>query len=91
MTEGRAGAGADFGRPIGRDEFNQKFERPVILQFQPDRFHIAETPEQLKSWESLLQERVGLPSRVADALSRLAGENGGTCCESGSTDDCDVD
>jgi hypothetical protein len=91
MAEARAGGGQDFGRPVGREDFNQQFKQPVILQFQPDRFHIAETPEQLKNWESVLQKRVGLPASVAETLARRAGENGGTCCESGSTDDCDVD
>lgn len=45
----------------------------------------------LRKWESLLVERVGVSADVGRAITEAIAVNGGTCCESGSTDDCDED
>jgi hypothetical protein len=64
---------------------------PMIIQFQPQKFAVFSSTQKLKSWEDLLVKNVGLKRRVATALRHAVSENGGTCCESGSTNDCDVD
>lgn len=59
---------------------------PVVFHFQPKEFEILSTPEQLREWERLMKEEVGL---TAD-ISNLSG----SCTEShcaGRSDDCDQD
>lgn len=59
---------------------------PIIFAFRPESYRVLESPDELKRWEELMKERVGLS---AD-LTNLSG----TCCESysgGSKDDCDQD
>ena len=79
-----------LGKSVGTDELRKSGSAPVVLVFQPDSFTVAETPEQLKEWERLATASFDVPSRVAGRFSELA-QNGGTCCESGDTNDCDVD
>lgn len=68
-----------------------KAASPMILQFQPDKFSVYSSAQKLREWECLLVKKVGLKKSVAGALRRAVSENGGTCCESNSTNDCDVD
>jgi len=59
---------------------------PVVFHFQPDSYKVYETPEQLKLWEALIKEVVGLQADISNLC--------GTCTESCSacrTDDCDQD
>jgi hypothetical protein len=63
--------------------------KPVILVFQPDSFAVADTPEKLQAWQKLAVETFAVPQSLADVMTLP--ENGGTCCESGETNDCDVD
>lgn len=76
---------------IPADRFLAEHPQPVVLHFQPKEFSILTDPEDLREWESLLVERTGVDAKVGEALRGALGNNGGTCCESGSTDDCDVD
>jgi hypothetical protein len=76
--------------PVDAATVSSPGAKPIILAFQPDAFSIADTPEMLRAWESAAVERFALPQAVATALSE-ATLNGGTCCESGATNDCDVD
>jgi hypothetical protein len=69
----------------------KKSTTPLVLHFQPEKFTVFGTTAKLKQWESLLVKRVGLKSALASALQEAVSENGGTCCESGGTNDCDVD
>jgi hypothetical protein len=71
--------------------FAERHKQPVVLHFQPQQFAVLEDPADLRAWESLLIERVGLPGSIGRAISESFGSNGGTCCESGDTNDCDVD
>ncbi len=64
---------------------------PMVLQFQPEKFAVFSSAKKLKSWEDLLVKKAGLRQPVAAAMRRAVSENGGTCCESGGTNDCDVD
>jgi hypothetical protein len=77
--------------PISREEFLRGRRLPVVFNFQPQEFSLLEDPEDLRKWESLLVERVGFSAAVGRAISEAIAANGGTCCESGSTDDCDED
>lgn len=59
---------------------------PIVFAFRPESYKVLEVPEEIKQWENLMKERVGLS---AD-LTNLSG----TCCESysgGAKDDCDQD
>ena len=87
-----AGPSGDFkARSIPRDEFLKDRRLPVIFTFQPQEFAVLDDPEDLRQWESLLVERVGVSADVGRAITQAIAANGGTCCESGSTDDCDED
>jgi hypothetical protein len=77
--------------PISAREFLGKHPQPVVIHFQPSEFSILKAPEDLKLWEELLVSRVGLKAAVASAIVHSIEGNGGTCCESGSTNDCDQD
>ena len=68
-----------------------KAKQPLIMTFQPDKFTVFGTSAKLKQWEDLLVKKVGLKRTVAEAMRRAISENGGTCCESGGTNDCDAD
>ena len=59
---------------------------PIIFTFRPERYNVLESPEEIRQWEKLMKERVGLSAQ----LTNLSG----TCSESysgGSKDDCDQD
>lgn len=87
-----AGVSGGFkARSIPRDEFLKDRRQPVIFTFQPQEFSVLDDPEDLRKWESLLVERVGVSADVGRAITEAIAANGGTCCESGSTDDCDED
>jgi hypothetical protein len=89
MSEADAGFTA---RSIPQEEFLQGRRRqPVVFHFQPQTFALLDDPEDLRKWESLLVNRVGVSADVGRAISEAIAANGGTCCESGSTDDCDED
>lgn len=84
---------------LDADEFRKKFKKPLILEFQPEKFRVLEDPEDLRVWEKNLRERVGfnLPVGISDQFKPI-----GTCCDSScpsipvsgdnmDTDDCDAD
>jgi len=59
---------------------------PIVFHFQPDTYKVYETPAQLREWEMLMKELVGLQADISNLC--------GTCTESCSccrTDDCDQD
>ena len=59
---------------------------PVVFSFRPESYKVLESSDEIKEWERLMKERIGLS---AD-LKNLSG----TCCESwsgGVKDDCDQD
>jgi hypothetical protein len=85
-------SGSEFeAKAISAEEFRSRNRRPVLLHFQPENFSIIESPSDLRKWEELMVQRVGIDAKVAAAITQAASENGSSCCESGSTDDCDVD
>jgi hypothetical protein len=47
-------------RQIPAKEYLKSHPQPVILHFQPRAFVAMETPEQLREWEKLVREHVGL-------------------------------
>ncbi len=59
---------------------------PVVFHFQPKSYQILESPEELKEWERLMREEVGLSADIAN-LSGTATES----CSLGKTDDSDQD
>lgn len=78
--------------PISAGRFLVKHLQPIIFHFQPQQFTILEDPEDLRKWEALLIERVGMKGIVGKDLAKDIIANSGTCCESGSpTNDCDED
>ena len=87
MTES---TGSQIGRTVSGQELRERRASPVILTFQPDSFFVAESPEQLRAWEEMATKRFNMPERVIEIIVR-GGQNGGTCCESGDTNDCDAD
>lgn len=87
MTESK---GSQIGRSVSGQDLRQRRSTPVILTFQPESFFVAESPEQLGAWEKLATSRFNMPSRVVEAI-RKSVDSGGTCCESGDTNDCDAD
>jgi hypothetical protein len=59
---------------------------PVIFAFQPKSFRVMRTPEELREFERMMKEEVGLSADLANLA--------GTCTESstgGQSDDCDQD
>jgi hypothetical protein len=77
---------------IPSEKFTTRYPQPLILNFQPRSFKILKGPEDLRLWESLMIERVGLRGIVGKNIAEEIHANGGTCCESGSpTNDCDQD
>lgn len=78
-------------KDLSEKEFYSGYPRPLILHFQPTSFKILEDPEDLRKWESLLIENVGLRGIVRENIAQEIFANGGTCCESGNTNDCDQD
>jgi hypothetical protein len=68
-----------------------KSKQPLVMAFQPEKFTVMGSSAKLKQWENLLVKRVGLKPAVAKAMRAAISENGGTCCESGGTNDCDAD
>ncbi|MCE3203425.1 hypothetical protein JI735_19675 [Paenibacillus sonchi] len=62
--------------------------KPAVFYFQPTEFKMLESPEEIKRWEHLMRESVGIKSVTFDGS--------GSCCESPSgnpsrADDCDQD
>jgi hypothetical protein len=78
------------GKSMAPREFYGQFPKPAILQFQPESFTIIEKEEHLPLWEELLKQKVGLKILPKDFAKNIFKE-GGTCCESGGTNDCDQD
>ena len=76
---------------IPAEKFAAKYPRPVIFNFQPTTFKILEDPEDLRIWESVMVEQVGMRGIVGKQIADEIFANGGTCCESGGTNDSDVD
>ena len=78
-------------KDIPAKDYLKKHPQPVIMNFQPETFKILEDPEELRIWEQLLIEKVGLRSSVGRNIADEIHANGGTCCESGNSNDCDED
>lgn len=76
---------------IPAEKFSARYSQPLIMNFQPTSFKILDDPEDLRKWESLLIENVGLRGIVGKGIADEIHANGGTCCESGNTNDCDQD
>jgi len=73
------------------EKFVSRFPKPIIFNFQPSSFKIMDDPEDLRLWESSMVENVGLRGIVGKRIADEIHANGGTCCESGNTNDCDQD
>jgi hypothetical protein len=82
--------GSQIGRSVSGQELRERRASPVILTFQPDTFFVAESPEQLRAWQEMATKRFGMPERVIEVIVKTT-DSGGTCCESGDTNDCDAD
>jgi hypothetical protein len=78
-------------KPVDAKDFHARYPTPVVMQFQPEQFSVMETKEDLKRWESDLARRVGMSPTLARRFVEAVETNGGTCCESGDTNDCDAD
>lgn len=86
------GHASDYtAKTIDAKEFTRKYPQPVVLDFQPETFSLLEDPEDLRRWERDLAQHVGISSALDKRIAEDLVANGGTCCESGSTNDCDVD
>ena len=59
---------------------------PVVFAFQPESFTVLETPDEIKTWEKMMKERVGFKADISN-LSGTCTE----CSSGGSSDDCDQD
>ena len=59
---------------------------PVVLAFRPDSYKVLESVREIKQWEKVLRERVGLNAEFSN-LSGTCSE----CSSGGRTDDCDQD
>jgi hypothetical protein len=88
-------ATTNFGKEIlmssAWKKTTKKFGQPVILVAQPEKFTLFGTPAKLVEWERLAGQRFGLQSAVTNGLVEAARGGAGSCCESGATNDCDVD
>jgi len=99
MTESQSGSerqDIDPSRVIPAKEYIKLHPQPVILHFQPTGFIRMETPDELRQWEEMVRDVVGL--NVAIPGSGGSGDDGGTgtqtiCDLSTGTiiDDCDSD
>jgi hypothetical protein len=65
-----------------------KTKKPIVFMFEPTHYVVVEG-KQLKEWESLLRERVGLPAelKVADPIVQGIGTK--SICTANGFDDCD--
>jgi hypothetical protein len=65
--------------------------KPIVLAAQPEKFTLFDSAAKLREWEKFAVEKFGLKSSIAKGITGAVAQNGGSCCESGRTDDCDVD
>jgi len=59
---------------------------PVVFSFKPESYRLMESPDEIKEWEALMREKVGLNGEFTNMA--------GSCTEStsgGVKDDCDQD
>ena len=68
---------------ITADEFFKAHPKPTVYFFQPETFAVLKDAKDLREWEAMMREKVGMSD-----LSFAATE---TCCESNGTNDCDTD
>lgn len=77
---------------VSSERFLARCSKPIVFHFQPQTFTVLEDPEDLRKWEALLVERVGMKGIVGKSVANDILANSGTCCESGSpSNDCDED
>ncbi len=77
---------------ISAGRFLSKCATPVVYHFQPQTFTVLEDPKDLRKWEALLIERVGMKGIVGKDVANDILANSGTCSESGTpSNDCDCD
>ncbi|MBJ9897859.1 hypothetical protein [Burkholderia cenocepacia] len=60
---------------------------PVVFHFQPKGYRVLTTPDELKEWERMMRENVGL---TAD-ISNISGSLTQSMCNQPDYDDCDND
>jgi hypothetical protein len=84
---------AQFKAPsIPAEDFHRKYPRPVLFTSQPREFKVLDDPADLREWEQMLANEVGLKSASRVRLADEIHASGGTCCESGNpSNDCDED
>ena len=75
----------------GRKRAKPKFSEPVILAVQPQKFTTFSSPAKLVEWEELATKTFGVPASAAKGFTAAARGGAGTCCESGASNDSDVD
>ena len=59
----------DPSRIVPAEVYLKQHPQPVILHAQPKSFVRMETPEQLRNWEQMIRETVGLSVNAADGGS----------------------
>lgn len=84
---------ATFKAPsLSTKDFLSKYPNPVVFTAQPSEFKVLEDPADLKAWERMLADDLGLKAGAKVRLGDEIHASGGTCCESGApTNDCDQD
>jgi hypothetical protein len=82
----------EFKAPImSSADFHAKYGKPILLAAQPDTFRVLTDPDDLRKWEAMLAQSLGLK---LDALNRIAETHlaSYTSCESGNpSNDSDED
>jgi hypothetical protein len=79
-------------RAIPAQEFHAKYPKPVMFVAQPAEFKVLTDPEDLREWERMLAQDVGLKAAARVKMADQIFAGNGTCCESGSpSNDCDED
>jgi hypothetical protein len=74
-----------LGKPVDEEKLVPN-PPPVVLECQPDSFVRLETPEELKTWESLVKQTTGLDMSASDM--RAVGTEGCSCGCSDKSDVC---
>jgi hypothetical protein len=69
-------------KSFSAEEMAKRGKLPAVLHFRPTRFRKVESPEELKNWEKLVLDRVGIHIQTKGAVWYE------TTCGTGNFDDC---
>jgi hypothetical protein len=82
-----SGSSGPAGGGMQEASMSNKFEKaPIVFHFQPEEYEVLETPEQVKDWERMMMDDVGIDNLTATALS---GTPTSCTCHGGLLDDAD--